>query len=186
MLRAASSDKNLVVDILVRSFNQNRSINYIVRQDNRKQHRLRKLMEYSFEICHRFGIVYLTENKKGTALILFPHKKKSTILLDAELAFSVTGLSNLKKVMDRESAIKKLHPLLPFYYLWFIGVDPEEQHKGLGSDLMNQLLKDASINNQAVYLETSTITNIPWYEKFGFETYAKLDFGFELFCMKKG
>jgi ribosomal protein S18 acetylase RimI-like enzyme len=145
-------------------------------------------MAYSFEVCYQFGEVYLTEDKKACALILFPHKKKtslSTVLLDLELAFSVIGLSNLKKVLSRESKIKRLYPKSPFYYLWFIGVHPVDQHKGIGKRLLIELLKKAEKNSLPVYLETSTSKNIPWYEQFGFVTYNKLDFGYELFCMRK-
>ena len=75
-------------------------------------------MAYSFEVCYRFGEVYLTEDKKACALILFPHKKRSlsAILLDLDLAFNVIGLSNLNKVLSRESKIKQLYPKEPFYY----------------------------------------------------------------------
>lgn len=187
MQKAELTDKNLIVDILVQSFSDNKSINYIVKQDRRREARLRKLMAYSFEICYRFGEVYLTEDKKACALILFPHKKRylSAILLDLDLAFSVIGLSNLKKVLSRESKIKQLYPKSPFYYLWFIGVYPVDQNKGIGKTLLNEILTNAEREGLPVYLETSTTKNIPWYEKFGFVAYKKLDFGYELFCMRR-
>lgn len=186
-IKAVHTDKNLVVDILVHSFADNKSINYIVKQDSRREARLRKLMAYSFEICYRFGEVYLTEDKKACALILFPHKKRSlsAILLDLDLAFSVIGLSNLKKVLSRESKIKQLYPKEPYCYLWFIGVNPADQHKGIGKALLKEILKKAEIQGLPVYLETSANRNVPWYEQFGFATYKKLDFGYELFCMRK-
>ena len=87
--------------------------------------------------------------------------------------------------MSRESKINKLHPKEPFYYLWFIGVDPAEQDKGIGTALLNGIINEAKKKNRPIYLETSTLKNIPWYEKFGFTIYNKLDFGYELFCMKK-
>ena len=188
MHKAAPNDKATVVDILVQSFADNKSIKYIVKQDSRRDERLRKLMAYSFELCYRFGEVYLTDDKKACALIVFPHQKKTSIAsiwLDLGLAFSVIGLSNLKKVLRRESKIKQLYPKTPFYYLWFIGVHPVDQHKGIGKRLLIELLKKAEKDSLPVYLETSTSKNVPWYEQFGFVTYNKLDFGYELFCMRK-
>lgn len=188
MIRAQPTDKELIVSILSKSFDDNKSVNYIVKQDGRRTERLKKLMEYSFEVCNLFGDVFLTEDKKGCALIVMPDKKKTTlksILLDAKLALSVIGLSNIKKAMNRESKIDKLHPQEPFYYLWFIGVDPSQQNKGIGTKLMNDVINEAASKQRPIYLETSTLKNIPWYEKFGFTVYDKLDFGYELFCMKK-
>ena len=188
MQKAELTDKNRIVDILVHSFADNKSVNYIIKQDSRKEERLRKLMAYSFELCYRFGEVYLTEDKKACALILFPHQKKTSVTsiwLDLGLAFSVIGLSNLKKVLKRESKIKQLYPKSPFYYLWFIGVYPADQNKGIGKTLLNEILTNAEREGLPVYLETSTTKNIPWYEQFGFVTYNKLDFGYELFCMRR-
>ena len=121
------NDKNRIVDILASSFDDNKSVNYIVKQDRKRAQRMRKLMEYSFDVCYLFGDVFLTDDKKGCALIVLPDQKKTTlksILLDAKLAISCVGLSNIKKAMDRESKINKIHPKGLMYYLWFIGVDP--------------------------------------------------------------
>jgi len=188
MINAIHSDKELVVNILSTAFKDNKSINYIVKQDKKKEHRFKKLMEYSFDVCYLFGEVFLSDDKKGCALIVMPDKKKTTvksILLDCKLALSVIGLSRIKRMINRESKINKLHPKGLFYYLWFIGVEPSDQNKGLGTKLMNDVINDARINHRPIYLETSTLRNIPWYEKFGFTVYDKLDFGYELFCMKK-
>ncbi len=187
MIRAEYKDKERIVDILANSFDDNKSVNYIVKQDKKRSERMKKLMEYSFDVCYLFGNIFLSEDKKGCALIVMPDKKKTTlksILLDTKLALSVIGLSNIKKAMNRESKINNLHPKEPFYYLWFIGVDPLEQNKGIGTKLLNDVINEAKSKGRSIYIETSTLKNIPWYEKFGFTVYEKLDFGYELFCMK--
>src|SRR5687767_3412602 len=159
MVTAQHHDKQLVVDILTRSFQDNKSVNYIIKQDSKKEERLMKLMEYSFDVCYLFGDVFLSDDKKGCALILLPEKKKTNLksmLLDLKLILGATGLSNVKKAMDRESKIKKLHPPDPMYYLWFIGVDPKVQNKGTGTTLLKDVIKQAEAKNRSVYLETST------------------------------
>ena len=188
MIKADYKDKNQVVNILTSSFDDNKSINYIIKQDNKRVERIRKLMEYSFDICYQFGDIFLSDDKNGCALILLPDKKKNnwqTILADVRLIISSMGFSNVKKAMDRESKIKKLQPKELLYYLWFIGVDPEQQHRGIGSALMNDVIKEGLAKQRTICLETSTLKNIPWYEKFGFKIYNELDFGYRLFFMKK-
>jgi ribosomal protein S18 acetylase RimI-like enzyme len=71
------------------------------------------------------------------------------------------------------------------YYLWFIGVDRNEQNKEIGSALIKEVIEDAHFKQKPVYLETSTLKNIPWYEKFGFQIYNELDLGYSLFFLKK-
>jgi hypothetical protein len=188
MIKADINEKELIVNILAQSFGDNKSVSYIVKQDKKRSERLKKLMEYSFDICHLFGDVFLSEDKKGCALVVMPDKKKTTlqsILLDAKLATTCIGLSNIKKAMAREGKIKKLHPKEPMYYLWFIGVDPSEQNKGVGTKHLKEVIIEGASRQRPIYLETSTLKNIPWYEKFGFTVYDKLDFGYELFRMKK-
>jgi ribosomal protein S18 acetylase RimI-like enzyme len=189
MQRAKLSDRGLVTDILTRSFIENKSVNYIIRQDEKKDRRIKGLMGYSFDICYLFGDVFISDDRNGCALIVIPDKKKTTlksVLLDVKLALSVIGLSNLKKAVTRESSIKKVHPESPIYYLWFIGVEPSQQGNGVGSKLLNEVIQQGLSENRIICLETSTLKNIPWYEKFGFEIYKELDFGYKLYCMKKG
>jgi len=188
MVKANANDKQTVVSILSKSFNENRSVNYVLRRDSSRESRLKKLMEYSFDYCSNFGEVFLSEDRKACALIVLPDKRKTnfkSIYLDLKLALTCVGLANLGKVMKRESKIKSLHPKTPMYYLWFIGVDPDVQNKGLGSKLLKQLIERGKELSRPIYLETSTPKNLPWYEKFGFSVYNVLDdFGYRLFCLK--
>lgn len=188
MIKATINDKPLILDILTLSFEHNRSVNYIIPQDRRRMERIRNLMEYSFEMCYRFGRVYLSENRKAVALILFPDKVKttvSTVLLDARLIGSALGLSHLKKAMAREKKIKALQPAGPLYYLWFIGVHPSEQGKGLGRTLLHNIIEDAAKEERLLCLETSTPGNVPWYNKSGFDVYNQLDLGYTIYFLKR-
>ena len=51
-------NKQLVIDILTSSFDTNKSVNYIVKQDRKRKDRIKDLMNYSFENCHCSGKVY--------------------------------------------------------------------------------------------------------------------------------
>ncbi len=188
MIKASHNDRNYIVDILRHSFDSNQSVNYILRQDSKRTARLQKLMEYSFDYCQLFGDVFITEDKKGCALVLKPDQKKNSlksILLDAKLALNVVGVGDIKKVIAREAAINAIHPEGKLFYLWFIGVDPLQQNNGIGSKLLEEVINRAQAQNRIICLETSTLKNIPWYEKFGFTVYKELDFGYKLHCMKR-
>jgi hypothetical protein len=188
MIEAAYSDKSKIVNILTGAFAGNKSVNYIIKQDKNKRQRIRKLMEYSFDTCFLFGKVFLSDDKTACALILFPDLKKTTwksVMLNINLMFSSTGARNIFKTIKREAKIKDIHPEGLIYYLWFIGVDPNEQHKGTGSRLLQEIIQDGLSSNRKICLETSTLKNIPWYQQYGFTVYRQLDFGYKLYCMKK-
>jgi ribosomal protein S18 acetylase RimI-like enzyme len=188
MIKANQGDKQLIVDILTKSFESNQSVNYIAKQDGKRIERISSLMDYSFEVCHSFGDVFLSDDKKACALVLYPDKKKTTfksILLDVKLILSCIGIENIKKALSRESKIKELQPKELMYYLWFIGVDPDNQNEGIGSVFLNEIIEDSEHKKRPIYLETSTIKNLPWYKKFGFEIYNELDLSYKLFFLKR-
>lgn len=51
--------------------------------------------------------------------------------------------------------------------------------------LMNEIIKECISKHRPIYLETSTIKNIPWYKKFGFTIYNTPDLEYQLYFMKK-
>ncbi|KAA5548110.1 GNAT family N-acetyltransferase [Adhaeribacter rhizoryzae] len=188
MIKATYNDKDLVVDILTRSFESNQSVNYIVKQDKERLKRIKYLMDYSFEVCYLFGNVFLSSDKKACALVLYPDKKKTTfktVLLDVKLILNTVGFQNIKKTLSRESLIKGIQPKEHMYYLWFIGVDPKFQQSGIGTSLLNDLIQDSNLKKRPIYLETSTLKNLPWYQKFGFQVYHEAYLGYKLFFLKR-
>lgn len=188
MIKADYSDKELVLDILCKSFDSNKSVNYVVKQDENRQKRIRNLMEYSYEICSMFGQIYLSDDKKACALTLFPDKKRTSlksIFLDVKMAISCVGIDRVSKVLDRDSKIKKSYPSDQILYLWFIGVNPGEQKKGIGSNLLKEIIKESILTKRPIYLETSMPENIHFYNKLGFNIYKELNFGHTLFLIKR-
>jgi hypothetical protein len=188
MIKANYKDKDAIIDILCSSFDANNSVNYVVKQDKHRKKRIRRLMEYSFDLCYQFGRIYFSENKLGCALLLFPDQKKKslkTILLDLKLALLCIGISRVSTVLNRDSRIKSYYPQQPLYYVWFLGVKENEQQKGTGSQLLSELIKESQHLKKPLYLETSMPENIRFYTKFGFEVYQKLDFGHTLFLLKR-
>lgn len=187
MKEATLADKTKIVSILTDAFDDNSSVNYIVKQDEKRIERIKSLMDYSYEMCVKYGKVYLSDSENACALVLFPELKKDnfwTISKDVELIAKSIGFSNILKALKRESLIKKAQLKNNIYYLWFIGVDSANQNQGIGSELLNGLVNEAKQMGRTVCLETSTERNIPWYKKNGFEIYNKVDLGYELSFLK--
>ena len=161
MIKATTTDRALITTLLARCFDANKSVNYIIPQDHHRSKRILHLMEYAFDYCLLFGDIFLSDDKQGCALVLLPHKVKTTLqstLLDLRLMLRCVGLRNLCKVLQREAITKKLHPREPFAYLWFIGVSPETQQKGIGSTLLRKIF--ACINSIAAQSKCLNILSL--------------------------
>jgi Acetyltransferase (GNAT) family len=187
MIKATIKDREKIILLLSQAFRGNQSVNYIVRQDKYKTTAIYALMEYSFDLCFYFGEVYLMEDKTGCALLLGPKSKRTTlrsIWLDINLIFNAIGIRRMSIALKRESAIKKLQWKEDHIYLWFIGVEPSHHRQGIGSNLLREVIDHARGMALPVCLETSTLTNISWYQKYGFEIYNQLDLGYLLYFLK--
>lgn len=106
--------------------------------------------------------------------------------LDLQLIFKSIGIKRVHLALNRESRIKEIRPAHPSVYLWFIGINPNAQGKGLGSELLKQVLVHAKNLNLPVYLETSVARNLDWYEQFGFKVYNQVSFSHTLYFLTTG
>jgi len=161
MKKACAADRPVIIELLARSFQHNLSVNYIVKNDNRKFARIRSLMEYSVDVCSLFGEVLISEDRKGCVLIFYPQFKKTSlksIWLDLKLVFNTIGAAGLFRTLKRENLIMGIR-----------GKEPMLKAQRLGLP---------------VYLETSTQRNLPWYEKLGFEIYNEAQLNYSLFFLR--
>lgn len=186
MIKATYADKAYVLDILVSSFQNNASVLYLIPPGADTLKRIRALMDYSFETCFRTAGVFLSEDRNACALLTDPGLKVPyfrSLWLEAKLVFQSISVGNLSKAIAREQQIRVNYPEGPRAYLWFIGVIPEQQNKGLGSKLLQEVI--AHTGSKPLYLETSVPANVKWYKKTGFEVYKTLNFGYELSMMRR-
>merc|ERR1711862_238343 len=72
-----------------------------------------------------------------------------------------------------ESQMKQFHfkygPKEKHWYIAMVGVDPDNQGKGYGKQLMKQMNDIADKTGRMCYLECATEKNRSFYEKFGYE-----------------
>ncbi|MEK6481318.1 GNAT family N-acetyltransferase [Catalinimonas sp. 4WD22] len=188
MKLAYNTHKSRIVEILSKAFADNKSTNYVIKNDNKRLDRIKGLVDYSYNICSAFGETWISDDHNACALILLPEKKKTTfksVLWDAKLATGCIGLNRVGKVLKREALVHQNHPKEPYYYLWYIGVDPNQQNQGIGSAFMQEVLDRCDQKARPIYLETSTLRNLPWYKKYDFEIFNELDFTFPLYQLRR-
>lgn len=167
---AGKKDKKQVVNILTNAFINiliPNSINFVVKNDAKRTERLKSLMEFQFDVALDLGYIFISDDSK--ACIIYINKWKLTfrrIILEIKLLFNVIGVENVFQVLKREKLIKSYHPKEDFIHLWLMGVIPEAQGTGVGSQLLQETLK--FYDGKLIYLETTTPENLKFYKKNGF------------------
>ena len=69
------------------------------------------------------------------------------------------------------------HPTEPHWYLPMIGIDPIQQGRGLGSELLRHALAACDRDGEPAYLESSNPKNVPLYQRHGFEVLGEIQVG---------
>ena len=71
-------------------------------------------------------------------------------------------------------ALMAVHPQRPHWYLSGIGTDPVVQGRGIGSALLRSRLRRCDAAGEAAYLESSRESNVPFYQRHGFQVTGEL------------
>lgn len=176
--------KERIVQLLTESFDTNGSTNFVVKQDKKRKKRIENLIRYSIFMGEKHGKIYLSEDELACAIVIYPEKTPINLrqlIWSFRLISGSIGFFRIPKVLRREKAIKSLHPKTSFCHLWYLGVDPELQGKGLGSNLLQFIVAEHAAQNQSIVLETSNTRNFAFYERNGFqETTTITDTGYIL------
>lgn len=170
MRKATYHDRRHAVNILCQSFIDvliPNSINFIVKNSGNRSKRLKALMEFQFDLSMLDGNVFLSDD--GTGCILYLNKTKfsfNKLILELKLLFTCIGLDQMFKVLKREKLLQSFHPTEEFIHLWLMAVIPEQQGKGVGTQLLKESL--TIYKNQLIYIETTTPENRAFYTQNGF------------------
>jgi GNAT superfamily N-acetyltransferase len=96
-------------------------------------------------------------------------------MLRVPLIFGWSGFQRLHAYDVVAQKLHRTHAPGNHWYLWAIGVQPEQQGKGIGGQLMAPILSRADRESTPCYLETHVESNVRVYERAGFKVTFKSD-----------
>lgn len=169
--------RDLLVDVLCRAFDRDPHINWIVRQDTRRDDALRQLFRLLLtELMGRDGEVIASTDLKAVAIWFPPSAWNLDWLTQARLGMRFAAISGWKNLPGRAyglNAMESKHPASPHYFLQTIGVDPSVQGEGYGAALLTAVLQRGDAAGRPIYLETGNPDNVRFYGKYGFRVVAE-------------
>jgi GNAT superfamily N-acetyltransferase len=77
--------------------------------------------------------------------------------------------------MALSTAMTRVHPREPHWYLFAIGVDPSRQGTGIASELLRPRLDHCDRTGLPAYLEASKPASVPLYQHFGFDPTGEME-----------
>jgi len=177
--KIVTKDHTRVTDLLGRAFDDDPVMNFMAKPDARRSDRIRMIMDLALrKLTFPFGETYVTEGFEGAALWNPPNGRPHGLLNDLSMLpamVRVAGLSRMPRVLGALQTMDKKHPKEPHYYLLAIGVEPDSQGRGIGTQLMAPILERADQEKMPAYLESSKEKNLPLYQRNGFEVVERIE-----------
>lgn len=164
-------------ELLARAFTDDPIYQFLMPDAAMRQAQLAWLMG----VMVRYGVSYGTSARPvdrlaGVALWMPPGSGDATpwrmLRVGAGAGLWRMGVGNLLRMVKASDFYEKLRKQLmpePHRYLLLLGIDPPDQGKGIGSTLLAPELAEADRRGEPCYLETSKESNLPFYQRHGFE-----------------
>ncbi len=126
--------------------------------------------------CYRYGQVHTTDKVAGAACWLPPGVPVPGLWRQVRAGLVVLpwkfGRRGMQRLLAYDEIARALHHEFapkPHWYLAALGVSPEFQGQGVGSDLIRPILEQADREQMPCYLDTHRERNVQLYERHGFQ-----------------
>jgi ribosomal protein S18 acetylase RimI-like enzyme len=176
VVAASSEDKDKSISCLVTAFANDPFIRWMFPDP------LQYLQVFPLVLTHfaagafDHGSAYRASDFRSAALWLPPGVTPDEDALGAVMEDGVAAELQ-EEVFGVLEQVGAGHPEDAHWYLPAMGVDPRSQGKGYGAALLDHGLQACDRGHVAAYLESTNPTNIPLYQRFGFEVIGQIQSG---------
>jgi ribosomal protein S18 acetylase RimI-like enzyme len=167
-------------EVLARAFQHDPLSCYVFPKEARRGRVLRWMFHCHLRYGLRYGQVYTCARGDGVAIWLPPGQTTQTLwrllrtgALPAPLRF---GWSAFRRSMTFLRVLTRWHEHYApaaHWYLFYVGVTPAQQGRGLGSALLQPVLARADAEALPCYVETGVARNRGFYAQHGFQVVAE-------------
>jgi len=168
--KATRGDVPALARTLARAFASDPGARWFFPDADCRERQLQRWFDASLRRLYlRHGECYTTEGIQGGALWVPPHG--SHLGLRQAVRLLPLGISLFGHRLPRIAAALTAGspaPSGPHYYLPFMGVAPECQGQGIGSSLMQPVLRGCDETRCIAYLEATTPENLRLYQRHAF------------------
>jgi GNAT superfamily N-acetyltransferase len=168
--KASVADVAPVGAALARAFFDDPIFRWIFPDDDRRREALPPFFSQFAKAMQRSDEVYVAGEVSGAALWSPPGELAVPEAEAEEFNRHLEEISGADA--ERSFAIGKMieehHPPGSYYFLQFMGVEPERQGRGIGSALLAPVLQRCDREGERAYLDATSPRNKELYERHGF------------------
>lgn len=177
--KATAEDASAIVRTLVRAFDADPFVCWLVRDDASRARRLQRYMDVALRrVTLPHGGVWVTDDCRCAALWAPPGAWEMSLADQLRLlpaVIEVVGLGRLATIAQGLSEVERRRPPPPWWFLALLGTDPAAQGRGLASATLAPVLERCDREGTAALLDTCSSRNIRFYERRGFRVVSEVD-----------
>lgn len=166
----------LAGDLLVRAFHDYPDkVRPLFPEGRRRERSLSWYVRFALSYCFKYGEVSIAEPPDGVALFLktgytftYPQIIAAGLLL-GPLQMGFAAFWRLMKNENHLGEIRERFAQPGAWYVWFVGVDPAAQGRGVGGRLMGNIVEAADEAGASCYCETHLGGVVDYCRSQGFE-----------------
>ncbi len=166
--------------VLARAFQHDPMMQYLVSDSARMLDVTLRFYRANIQMGLLYGEVHTTRSMEGVAVWVSPENADlsfgqviRTGLLTATLSMGLDAFIRLMRQAPSLLREKKQVITRPHWALLFIGIEPSQQGKGLGTVLIQPILTRADAEGIPCYLDSTNERNLTFYKRHGFEVAAQ-------------
>jgi ribosomal protein S18 acetylase RimI-like enzyme len=166
-------------EVLALAFHQDPIACYVLPEETQRGRVLRWMFHCHLRYGLRYGAVYTTARIDGVAIWLSPGQTTQTLwrllrtgALPAPVRFGWSAFRRSLAFMAVATAWHQQYAPEAHWYLFYLGVTPLQQGRGIGSALLQPVLARADAHQLPCYLETGVARNLGFYARHGFQVAA--------------
>lgn len=177
-----ASHKNEFASVLSRAFYDDPYYRFIMPNAKKRMTQIHWWMKILLGYTWKYGTIYYTADLKSIAMWLGPDKPMVDDVKILSMGLILypfkIGIRNFLRLLDISEQWGKQHKKLNkrHYYLMVIGVEPDFQQQGIGSQLMQVGLEKVDNEKLECFLETVTPEDVRFYEKHKFKVFFNKGF----------
>ncbi|NKB70510.1 MAG: GNAT family N-acetyltransferase [Candidatus Latescibacteria bacterium] len=166
-----------VARILARAFHEDPIAQYMIPDEEERVQRMPGVFATFATYALLAGQVWTTAAAAKGVALCFPPAHTEMVPdhmaaagfeeLPAKIGEGATG--RMFQVLDHIEQFHKRDMPEPHWYLMLLGVEPDQQGRGIGTSLVRKVLERADQDGVPCYLETANPQNVSFYGHLGFE-----------------
>jgi len=169
--KITAEDIPVLVPLLAKSFAAQPLTRWMLGDDERALRRGERVLKLDFENAFQYNLMFTTTGLQGAALWHPPDRTQTAwqgVMWLLKL-IQIVGISrNLPAQLESFWKLEKLFPRIPNYYLSMLAVAAPFQGQGIGSALLQPVLKICDARGIIAYTVTDMEPNVVFYQKQGF------------------